>query len=310
MWGYKKIHKNKNSDLSIKIGSEVEDCCENPCIKNTDGNQVCTNCGTILGQVYASNEQRAYTLEEVKRKRHTEPSWREYGPRTILPSIRRDSKGKTLNNSKRLKFSRLSKIQRSLITSQERNYWEARPKLKRYASSLNVPKYIRETAWRIYVEVTKKKLTMGRSIDGFVAASLYAAIRIHEFPRLLDDVSDGAMVPNHTLYRSLSLIINDILPILGLDYHPVSIKKLIFAFGNKLDLPIEMQIKALNILKYISKKYRCFGKDPKGLAAALLYFVIKESKTKRTQAEVAIAAKVSEVTIRSRVKDIKLLLDY
>ncbi|MFX1391561.1 MAG: transcription initiation factor IIB, partial [Promethearchaeota archaeon] len=95
-----------------------------------------------------------------------------------------------MNSKKSVMFSRLSKIQRSLINSLERNLWEAKPKLKLYASKLNIPEYISETAWRIYTEIAKKKLTMGRTIDGFVAASLYAAIRIHEFPKLLEDVSD------------------------------------------------------------------------------------------------------------------------
>jgi transcription initiation factor TFIIB len=302
-WGYKKIYNFEKRFLPIKI--EVENCCESPCVKNKSGNRVCTNCGTIIGQVYVLNERRAYTIEEIKKRRQTEPSWRDYGPRTILPSIKMDSKGKLLNNNKRIKFSRLSKIQRSLITSRERNYWEAKPKLKMYVSRLNIPKYIQETAWRIYVEVAKKKLTMGRSIDGFVAASLYAAIRIHEFPRLLDDVSDAAKVPNRTLFRSLSMVIYEILPDLGLEYHPISTERLIYAFGNKLKLPIEIQIEAVRRLKYISKKILCFGKDPKGLASAMLYVVAKETLYKKTQAEVALVAKVSEVTIRSRVKDIK-----
>ncbi|MFW9878593.1 MAG: hypothetical protein ACFFG0_36395, partial [Candidatus Thorarchaeota archaeon] len=82
-------------------------------------------------------------------------------------------------------------------------------------SKLNIPEYIRETAWRIYVETAKKKLTMGRSIDGFIAASLYAAIRIHEFPKLLVDVSEAIMIPNRILFRSLEKIFHEILPSIG-----------------------------------------------------------------------------------------------
>jgi len=207
-------------------------------------------------------------------------------------------------------FSRLSKIQRSLINSLERNFWEAKPKLKLYASKLNIPEYISETAWRIYIEVAKNKLTMGRSIDGFIAASLYAAIRIHEFPKLLDDVSDASMVPSRTLFRSLGMIVRLILPVLGLDYHPISAEQLVFLFGNRLGLPEEIKIKAIKILQKTTKKGLSFiGKDPKGLAAAVLYLVARKTEFKKTQIEVAQAAKVTEVTLRSRVKDIKFLLD-
>lgn len=255
------------------------------------------------------NERRAYTSEEINKRRQTETLWRNFGPRTVLPSYKIDSQGKTLNAKKGLMFSRLSKIQRSLINSLERNFWEAKPKLKLYASKLNIPQYISETAWKIYVEVAKKKLTMGRSIDGFITASLYAAIRIHEFPRLLDDVSDASMVSKRTMFRSLGMIVREILPELGLDYHPISTEQLIFLFGNKLGFPEEIKIKALNILKETSKKgLHLVGKDPKGLAAAVLYLVAKKTKFKKTQVEVAQTAKVTEVTIRSRLKDIKAFM--
>ncbi|MFW9968926.1 MAG: hypothetical protein ACFFDF_01915 [Candidatus Odinarchaeota archaeon] len=208
-------------------------------------------------------------------------------------------------------FSRLSKIQRSLVTSLERNYWEAKPKLKTFISKLNIPAYISETAWRIYSEVAKRKLTMGRSIDGFLAASLYVAVRIHEFPKLLEDISEVSMVSNRTLFRSIGIIIREILPILGLEYHSISAEKLVFLFGNKLNLPEELKIKALNILKESTQKgLSHIGKDPKGLAAAVLYLVALNTQFQKTQVEVAQAAKVTEVTIRSRLKDIKSLIDY
>ncbi|MFX1500005.1 MAG: transcription initiation factor IIB family protein [Promethearchaeota archaeon] len=289
---------------------EVDHCCDNPCIKYTGGNKVCTNCGTILGQILVENEKRAYNIEEVKKRRHSEPSWRDFGPRTILPSNKIDSNGNILNAKSNLLFSRLSKIQRSLINSLERNLWEAQPKLKLYASKLNIPIYITETAWRIYCEVARQKLTMGRSIEGFTAASLYAAIRIHEFPKLLDDVADASMVPNRMLFKSLGMIIRQVLPILHLEYHPISAEKLIFLFGNKLGLSEELKMKALSILQESSKKgLPTIGKDPKGLAAAVLYLVAIETIFKKTQAEVAQIAKITEVTLRSRVKDIKTLID-
>ncbi|MFX1467658.1 MAG: hypothetical protein ACFFB8_03270 [Promethearchaeota archaeon] len=101
-----------------------------------------------------------------------------------------DYKGQALNAEKKTLFSRLSKIQNSLILRIERNFWEAKPKMKQLVSKLNIPEYIYERAWKIYALATKKKLTMGPSIDGFIAASLYVAIRVHEFPKILEEISD------------------------------------------------------------------------------------------------------------------------
>ncbi|MFW9942969.1 MAG: hypothetical protein ACFFFT_18175 [Candidatus Thorarchaeota archaeon] len=207
-------------------------------------------------------------------------------------------------------FSRLSKVQRSLIDSLERNFWEAKPKLHLYASKLNIPNYVSETAWRIYSEAAKKKLTMGRTIEGFITASIYAAIRIHDFPRLLEDVSEASMISKHTLFRCLGMIVREILPILSLDYQPISVEKLVFLFGNKLGLPEKLKIEALDIINLSLKNNQMLaGKDPKGLAAALLYLVAKKTIYKKTQIEIAEVARVTEVTIRSRIKDIKNLIE-
>ena len=47
------------------------------------------------------------------------------------------------------------------------------------------------------------------------------------------------------------------------------------------------------------------GKDPKGLAASVIYMAAKAGNCRKTQAEVSEVAKVTEVTLRSRSKQIK-----
>jgi transcription initiation factor TFIIB len=263
------------------------------------------NCGTVHGKNYVSLEKRAYTAEEVKNRRRTEPRWRKFGPRTTIPGSRTSS-GKGLGKERKVLFSRLSKIQQSLISSIERNFWEARPKLKMLTSKLNIPEYIKETAWKIYSEVAKKKLTMGRSIKGFIAGSLYAAIRVHEFPRILEEVCDAAMISRHKVHQSLGLIIKEVLPELGLKYHPITSEQLIFRFGNKVELSMKVQKRGLDLLKKASKKgLRRVGKDPRGFSAAALYIAGKMLNEWKTQKEIAGAAGITEVTLRSRIKDLK-----
>jgi transcription initiation factor TFIIB len=260
----------------------------------------------ILGRNLVGNERRAYTVEEVNKRRRTEPRWREFGPRTMLPNSKIDSKGRLINARGKTLFSRLSKIQNSLISSIERNFWEAKPKLKMLTSKMNIPEYIKETAWKIYSVVAKKKLTMGRSIDGFIAASLYAAIRVHEFPRLLEEVCEASLTPRRTVHRSLGMIVKEVLPELSLRYKPITAEALVFRFGNDLSLPMEVQKKAVNMLSQASRNGLLrTGKDPKGLAASVIYMAAKASNCRKTQAEVSEVAKVTEVTLRSRSKQIK-----
>lgn len=281
-------------------------CCENPFVEARDGNKVCLNCGLIFERTFVGNERRAYTVEEIQSRRRTEPRWRDFGPRTMLPNTKTDSKGKSIGAKEQALFSRLSKIQNSLISSIERNFWEAKPKLKMLTSKLNIPEYIAETAWKVYSIVAKKKLTMGRSINGFIAGSLYAAIRVHDFPRLLDEVCEASLTPRRTVHRSLAMIIREVLPELNLRYQPITAECLVFRFGNELDLPIQIQKEAINMLKDASKNgLKRTGKDPKGLAAACIYIAAKNNNSRKTQSKVADIAKITEVTLRSRAKQIK-----
>lgn len=300
---------NRFEHLNKPNTNEEEDkpCCDNPDITiSDDGIRVCRNCGLTFGQEMVSHERRAYTAEEVRSRRRTEPRWRCFGPRTVIGRVKSDAKGRQLPAKKQALFARLSKIQGSLINSIERNYWEAKPKLHALANKLVIPDFIVETAWKIYSEVARQKLTMGRSIEAFVCASLYAAIRIHEFPRMLEELTEVALIPLRSVHRSLGLLVHYVLPVLEFKYHPINPEPLVYRFGNELNLSIAVQQSAAQLLLDASKKgLKTMGKDPKGLAAAALYIAIKGTKERKTQTEIAGVARVTEVTLRTRAKQIK-----
>jgi transcription initiation factor TFIIB len=299
-----RLRSCRDDDFGGSSGNDR--CCENPTLEKREGDTVCINCGMVSGRNIVGNERRAYTIQEIEKRRRTEPRWREFGPRTILPNTKTDSKGHKIGPKGKTLFSRLSKIQQSLVNSIERNFWEAKPKMKMLASKLNIPEYIKETAWKIYTLVAQKKLTMGRSIDGFVAASLYAAIRVHEFPRLLEEVCDAGMTARRTVHRSLGMVVKEVLPELGLKYKPITAEQLVYRFGNDLSLPMKTQKDALDMLISATKGgLRRVGKDPKGLAASVIYMAAKKTNHRKTQADVSDIAGVTEVTLRSRVKEIK-----
>lgn len=298
--------KNDSDIEDINPQKSQPDCCNKPSVQIRDGNRVCLNCGMISQKEFVVNERRAYTIQEIQNRKRTEPRWRDFGPRTMLPNTKTDSKGKSIGAREQALFSRLSKIQNSLISSIERNFWEAKPKLKMLCSKLNIPDYISDSAWKIYSLVAKKKLTMGRSINGFIAGALYAAIRVHDFPRLLDEVCESSLTPRRTVHRSLAMIIREILPELNLKYQPIKAETLIYRFSNNLELPMKIQKCAIEMLKTASKNgLKRTGKDPKGLAAACIYIAARDGNMRKTQSIVADIAKITEVTLRSRAKQIK-----
>ena len=61
---------------------------------------------------------------------------------------------------------------------------------------------------------------------------------------------------------------------------------------------------AIHLIKIAKKNYATTGKDPSGLAAAILYLSARMLKEKVTQARLAKAANVTEVTVRNRKRDL------
>jgi transcription initiation factor TFIIB len=290
-----------------RIFDREETCCdESDVFLTITGEFVCRACGTCAGSELVGHERRAYTSEERKDRRRTEPRWRKVGARTIIPKTSLDSNGHSLSAKKRSIFSRLSRIHKSLITSEERNYWDARPKLSRMASRVGVPDHVQQTAWKIYVEAVAQRFTMGRSIEAFVSMSLYAAIRIHNFPRVLDDIFSEIKIPSKGARRALALIVGKVLPVLGFKYKPINPRLFVYRYGNEMGLSISLQRDAANLLSNaVNDGMNVDGKDPKGIVAAVLYFSSLKGKERRTQTVVAGTCRVTEVTLRTRVKQLK-----
>jgi transcription initiation factor TFIIB len=69
---------------------------------------------------------------------------------------------------------------------------------------------------------------------------------------------------------------------------------------------MNIQKTAINMLKQASQNgLKRTGKDPKGLAAACIYIAAKDGDMRKTQSRVAEIAKITEVTLRSRAKQIR-----
>jgi len=268
---------------------------------------VCPNCAVIQDDKnFVYHEKRVYTRDEANSRKINEPRWRSYGPRTVINRNGRDAKNNDLSLKQKALFNRLSKIQQSLVNSIERNYWESNPKLNELCKKLNLSEYISESAWKIYSEAAKQKLTMGRTIDGFVAASIYASMRVNNLPKDLEEVIEVSLMPPRTVVSSLSLIKNKVLPKLNMKYKPLNPQMLVPKFANELEISICLQKQASELISYaLHHGLKGGGKDPKGYAAAALYLVTKPTHEKKTQTEIAGCARITEVTLRTRAKQIR-----
>src|SRR5436309_14364468 len=100
-----------------------------------------------------------------------------------------DSYGKSIPTRNRAQLYRLRQWQRRIRVSNatERNLASALREFDRMASGMGLPRNVRETAAMVYRKAVNKHMIRGRSIEGVVAAALYATCRQSNFPRTLTE---------------------------------------------------------------------------------------------------------------------------
>lgn len=297
-----------DKDVPEKIKNEAFEaqCCDNPLIKEEDGYFVCQNCGMVHEeQILDASPRRAFTREEIRKRKSAEPVYSPIGPRTVIRGST-DARGSQLSAKGKQKYRRLAKIHRSLTTSYERNLWIALPNLQRLQERLNLPDTVAEDALRIYTNAVKKKLTMGRSIDTLLAASIFASLRIHGIPRTIEEILEVAELPKKNVIKSYRLIRLKILPEMQLKVTHFGPVTYIDKFTEELRLDMKVRNTAVKIVN-VAKKNRMpmAGKDPKGIAAASIYISAKLHNINKTQREIAELSQVTEVTLRMRQKELK-----
>lgn len=282
-------------------------CCDRAMLVETDrGEIVCGNCGTCFGYHVATDMRRAYTPEEM-RGRCTHEAVPELlaGPRTVF-NITVDWAGRKLSGNRACYFARLSKINRSITSSDERNHVEAMPYMKKRASDIRASKPAFELAWRVYVKAQRKRIIAGRSIRACVNASLFIACRVHGISRHVDEFMDG--FSRRLFNRTLQLIVARVLPGMNLKLKNVNMNALVDYVGNKLHVTVPVKTAAVGLMERVaSAGIVSSGKDPKGIAAAAIYIAARACLEPRTQDEVARAGSITEVTLRARVKEMKML---
>ncbi|TFH18633.1 transcription initiation factor IIB [Candidatus Bathyarchaeota archaeon] len=275
------------------------------------GEEVCGKCGLVVQQniINQGPEWRAFTTTERNDRSRTGLGYSytlyDKGLSTVFRPDR-DHNGNRLKNETRIKMTRLRRFDNrsKFDETEQRNLSSAMAELDRIATQLHLPQNVKERAALIYRKALKADLLRGRSIDGFVAASLYAACRHLKLPRPLPEIT-GLSTRNHAeVARTYRLLIKE----LNLKMPVDDPMKFVPGIASKLMLDPRTEQYAIDILREAKKHRELTGKDPRGLAAAALYKASIETNDKRIQKDIAEAAGTTEVTLRNRLKGIENIL--
>jgi transcription initiation factor TFIIB len=143
-------------------------------------------------------------------------------------------------------------------------------------------------------------MVRGRTIAATLAATVYIASREAGVPRTLAEIA----ILSNTSYKELSRIYRRIVLNLDLKVPMVDPVKCISKIANKLELSEKTKRHAISYMHNVKTSGIAAGKDPMGLAGAVLYLSCLRSDEHRTQLDVAASSGVTEVTLRNRCKEL------
>lgn len=270
----------------------------------TRGELVCDACGLVVSEsaIDEGPEWAAYSLEESARLARTGAPRHVVagasGLTTIIPLSSRDARGNTIPLREREKFYRMRKLQHHSGHSRpgERSLPETIRALERVASLMGLPRTVKDEAGFICKKALEKGLVRGRSIEGVVAAAVYAACRMQGVPRTLDELQQVTGIRKKVIGKAYGALLRS----LGLRVPPSRPADYVSRFCSKLGLSQTVLAEALKILKELEKVDTSMSLSPVGTAAAAIYLASLAHGERRPQKAIAKVAGVSEVTLRNR----------
>lgn len=181
----------------------------------------------------------------------------------------------------------------------------ATQEIERMGSLMNLPKPVKDEAALIFRNASEKGLVKGRSVESVVAASIYIACRKLRVPVTFDEIKKCVNVKEGELKGTYKALV------LGLDMKLPStdLEELVVKIGEKLNLSEATIKQAIEIVEKAKNSNYVAGKDPAGLAAAVIYIAGLMTGEHRQQKEITEKAGTSEVTLRNRYKEIMKLLN-
>jgi transcription initiation factor TFIIB len=295
--------------IKFKIKNHFNSCPEcnapNSIIYNEDrAEETCFECGLVIrDKIFDTSipDNRYYTKEEIRRRKQIGPPIPDHLSKIILPT-----KIKRTNDWNQ---NRIFK-QQTWSSEKHDNINCAIFELHRICANLQVSSDIKNHAERLTIRALEKGLAKGRTVIGIVAACIFYAckkvsnITLDEIIGQIEGNVRRERCPRRHVYKCYTTLFRE------LDLHSHTIDPKVYIPRYVSDLSIDQKMVGLTCtflqtyLPYLNSS----GKDPKGIAAAALYIICCVHKVNIFQAKVAEIAGISDVTLRSRIKEFYAVL--
>jgi len=263
---------------------------------------VCADCGLVVETdvVDRGPEWRSFADDDGERARTGAPLTRSRHDRGLSTEIGRSTR---LTGRKRRRMARLRRQHnRAQTTSKrDRNKRLGFIEIRRVVSALDLSSTIRDRGCVLFESAQEADLLVGRSIEGFAAAAVYANCRTAGVARTLHEVAEASQSTEDELRVAYDAINRE----LGLPTGPIDPREYVPRFVTELELSQSVERRAMELLDRAHDEGLVAGRNPGGVAVGCLYLAATEQGHDLTQRTAADAADVSPVTLRSTYQSLQ-----
>lgn len=284
-----------------KYSENIFSCSKNVPIMDMDtGELFCENCGIIQGRIFQNNSDDTYSHVDHTSFRGTKSSLQFYdmGLSTIMNKLNRDYAGKSLeyNMKPLIHRMRLWDSRSKIKCSSERNLRTALLEIDKLGEKLPLPETILDRSAYLYRKSIKLNLIRGRSIKGMVGACVYIACRELDISRTIKDIARNLHVDDKDIARNYRILFQNLSLTVTVPDPLIRIIK----FSNNLELSEKTKRKAVKIFKIFDELNIIAGKNPDGIASAIIYIACVKTNERISKQQISKISKITPVTIRNR----------
>ncbi len=266
------------------------------------GEVICSFCGVLKDEkISRKPEWRTFTREEYYKRTRTAILY----PETATQIGSYDGQVVSYEVKRLRKYQRQSGIQ----STKQRNWRHAGQELQRIIDRLHLPSNVKELATVIYKMALNQDLIRGKTINGFVTASIHFACRLLQIPRTLEQFSQVTTFSKKQIariYRFLHReLANKLNKELGIKLKIPNYLQITEKISKKLYLSIETEQLAIKIVSIAKKNKMTQSRTPEGIAAAAIYIACELMEEKRIQLEIATQAQTTDMTLRNRASELR-----
>lgn len=280
--------------------------CNNVVMDYERGAIICADTGEVVDEynISLNPDWRAFTPDEWLRRAHTGAISQTIHDAGLTTEVGTREIGLTVHKHKEyMKIMKLRYLNRKVrVKKHDRKIVEALSNLNHMCAVLDLPNQVKETSAVILKKIFYALQPRKDDIPVLAIISIVLASRRHGIPIRVKQLLQAFGISEDRYWKLLSDVH------MNVDINEFKSyadpRTFIPSIVSNLKLSQKVYMLSSKIIEHLKRHGLVEGKDPAGIAAAVVYIASIVLDEKKTQKEVARAANVTEVTIRNRYRDI------